>query len=206
MKQLIIYLAVIYLSILSSFAQMKKMENAANFVKQIEQNVSSVKSFESDFRQTKHIEAFNQDITSSGKFYYRANGKITLNYLTPLPYLIEISGDTIKLESDGKKNVMPLKNNKMLKEMNSIILACITGKFSNISNDYRMEFYENEQSYLITVIPVNENIKKYITQFDIYFNKKEISVDKLRISETKGDYTEYYFSNKKFNPSHSIKS
>jgi len=191
--------SIIFLNISVSFAQMKKIENVTAFAKQMEQSVLSVKSIESDFRQIKHIDAFDKDIASSGKFYYRATNKISLNYANPLTYLIVINGDKIKIESDGKKNVINLKDNKQLKEMHNMLTACMTGNFSGISNDYRMEFYEDEAFYLVNVKPVNESIKKYIMQFDIYLNKKDMSVDKLRISETESDYTEYCFNNKKFN-------
>ena len=197
MKQSIIYLTIIFMSISTSFAQMKKIENAESFVKKMGQNSSSVKSIESDFKQIKHIEAFNQDFVSSGKFYYRVNDKICLNYVVPKPYRIVINSNKIKVESDGKKNVMNLKDNKQMQEMQNMLSVCMTGNLSNISKDYRMEFYEDEQSYLITVKPVNEGTNKYM--LDVYLNKKDMSVDKLRISESESDYTEYIFSNKKIN-------
>ena len=192
-------LIVFFLNIFASFAQMEKIENATALINQMAQSILSVKSIESDFSQIKHINAFNRDITSSGKFYYMASDKISMNYVNPLSYLIVINGDKIKIESDGRKNIMNLQDNKQLNEMHSMLTACMTGNFSGISSDYRMEFYENVQFYLVTVMPVNESIKKYIIQFDIYLNKRDMSVDKLRITETESDYTEYHFSNKKFN-------
>lgn len=199
MKQSIIFFAVIFLNISTSFAQMKKIDNTASLVKQMEQNSSSVVSIESDFKQIKFVGAFNQEIVSSGKFHYKASDKIALNYTTPISYLIVINGDKIKIESDGKKNIMNLKDNKQMQGIQSILIACMTGNFLSISNDYHTEFYEDEQNYLITVKPVSDNIKEYVAQFDIYLNKKDLSADKLRVSETEKDYTEYQFSNKKFN-------
>jgi len=197
--QLFIYSIILLFNNSVIFAQTKKIENTPSFVKQMEQNALSVKSIESDFKQTKHIEAFNKDIVSSGKFYYKASNKIRLNYTLPSPYLIVINADKIKIESAGKKNVMNLKDDKQMKEMHNILTACMTGNFSGISNNYRMEFYEDGQFYLVSVKPVNDNIKKYVKQYDIYLNKKDMSVNKLRISETGSDYTEYDFSNKKIN-------
>jgi len=199
MRRLTIFLATVYLSISFSFAQMKKMENTALFVKQMEQRVPSVKSVESDFKQIKHIADFDQDITSSGKFYYIPADKVCLKYAKPQPYLVVISGDKIKIESDGKKNIMNLKDNKQLQQMQYILTVCLTGGFLNLPDDYQTAFFEDELSYLVTIKPVNESAKKSISQFDIYMNKKDMSVNKLRIYEPKGDYTEYYFSNIKFN-------
>ena len=41
--------------------------------------------------------------------------------------------------------------------------------------------------------------RAYINQIQIYLDKKDMSVHKLRLSETATNYTEYEFSNKKFN-------
>jgi len=199
MRQLLILLLTFFFSASVSFAQMKKMENSALFLKQMEQRVSTVKSIESDFKQIKHIEDFNQDITSSGRFFYVPSDKICLKYAKPQPYSVVINGAKIKVESGGKKNIMNLKDNKPMQEMQYILKICLAGNFSIISGDYRTEFYEDGQFYLVTIKPVNESAKKNITQFDIYLNKKDMLVDKLRVSETKGDYTEYFFSSIKFN-------
>ena len=199
MRQLILFLAMFFLSAFASFAQMKKMENVSLFVKQMERSLAQVKSVESDFKQIKHIEDFNQDIASSGKFFYVPNDKICLKYAKPLPYLVVINGAKIKLLSGGKKNIMNLKDNKQMQEMQYLLTTCFTGNLLNISNSYHTEFYEDESFYLATIKPVNENVKKEIIQFDIYLNRKDMRVDKLRIYETAGDYTEYSFSNMKFN-------
>ena len=197
MKQSIIFFSVIFLSISTSFAQMKKMENVDSFVKKMEQNASSVKSIESDFKQIKHIGAFKKDIVSSGKFYYKASDKVSLHYVAPQPYTVVMNSNKIKIESEGKKNIMNLKDNKQMQEMFNMLTVFMTGNLSNISKDYRMEYYEDGQYYLITVKPVNDSTNKYA--LDVYLNKKDMSVSKMRISENEGDYTEYHFSNQKLN-------
>ena len=199
MRQIIVFLATVFLTVSSSFAQMKKLENVSLFLKQMERNVSLIKSVESDFKQIKHIEDFNQDITSSGKFFYIPSDKIRLNYSKPLPYLVVINGDKIKIESNGKKNVMNLKDSKQMQEMQNMLKICLSDNFSNIPSDYTTEFYEDELFYLTIIKPVDESVRKYITQLDIYLNKKDMRVDKLRISETMGDYTDYFFTNMKYN-------
>jgi len=192
----IIYLIVILLNISTSFAQMKKMENVNSFVKKIEQTSSSVKSIESNFKQIKYISSFKQSIVSLGRFYYKED-KISLHYVTPRPYLVVINGGKIKIESPGKKNIMDLKDNKEMLEMNNMIKVCMTGNLSNVSKDYNMEFFEDDQYYMINVKPVNESAKKYM--LDLYFNKKDMAVDKMRMFENEDDYTEYQFINKKLN-------
>ena len=49
------------------------------------------------------------------------------------------------------------------------------------------------------MMPVSKAIQAYINQIQIYLDKKDMSVHKLRLSETATNYTEYEFSDKKFN-------
>ena len=178
--------------------QKKKMADVESFKKKIGEVAASVKSIESNFVQIKHMDIFNEDIKSEGKFYYKNEDKICLDYTKPNKYLIVINGDKIKTISDGKKNVMNLKSNKVMKEMRSMLSGCMSGNLSQISG-YQMEFFEDAQNYLIKVKPTNKSVQSYVSGFDIYMDKKDLSVSKLRISEAGNNYTDYLFNNKKFN-------
>lgn len=180
------------------YAQMKKVTDQTTLKSKLEQVASNLKSIESDFTQIKHLDVFNEDITSKGKFYYKHNDKICLNYAQPNNYLIVINGEKIKTVSEGKKNVMNLKSNKVMKEMRSMLAACMSGNISEM-NDYNTEFFEDAKNYLIKVKPTNKSIQSYISGFDIYMDKKDLSVSKLRIQENGKNYTDYLFINKKFN-------
>lgn len=198
MKRL--YYTLVLLIVLTSplCAQMQKVKDLASIQQRIGQVAKDVKSIECDFIQTKHLEIFNEDIISKGQFYYRAEDKISLNYTSPMPYLMVINGERIKIVSDGKKNIMNLKSNKVMKEMRLMLAGCMSGNLSEIKG-YEMDFFEDKQFYLIKVKPTNKDIMAYITQFDIYMEKSDMSVSKLRISEAGSNYTDYRFSNKKFN-------
>lgn len=179
-------------------AQTKKIQNIEAFKQKINKVASSIKAIECDFVQTKHMEIFNEDIVSSGKFYYQNEDMICLDYLKPTKYTIVINGNKIKTVSDGKKNIVNLKSNKVMKEMRSMLAACMSGNITQISG-YKMEYFEDVKFYLIKVIPTSQDVKSYISQFAIYMDKNDMSVSKLRITEAGNNYTDYQFKNKKFN-------
>ena len=197
MKRLYI-ITLILTTVCAMQAQMKKVTDIESFKKKVSEVATSVKSIESDFTQIKHMDIFNEDIKSEGRFYYKSDDKICLDYTKPNKYLIVINGEKIKTVSDGKKNVMNLKSNKVMKEMRSMLAGCMSGNLSQISG-YQMEFFEDGNNYLIKVKPTNKSVQEYVTGFDIYMDKKDLSVSKLRISESGNNYTDYLFSNKKFN-------
>lgn len=198
MKRLYIYFLLLFVCLLQINAQMKKLKDVDTFNKRVIQEAVSVKSIESDFTQIKHLDLFNENITSKGKFYYKHSDKISLDYSSPTKYLIVINGDKLKIVSDGKKNIVGLKSNKIMAEMRGMLTACMSGNISQISG-YKMEYFEDTNSYLIKIKPTNKSVQAYISGFDIYMDKKDMSVSKLRISENASDYTDYLFQNKKFN-------
>ena len=52
---------------------------------------------------------------------------------------------------------------------------------------------------MVKIKPTNKAVQAYIAGIEIYLDKKDMSVHKLRLSETATNYTEYEFYNKKFN-------
>lgn len=80
-----------------------------------------------------------------------------------------------------------------------MLTACMVGDLSNMSPGYALEYFEDTHYYLIQIKPVSKAIQAYINQIQIYLDKKDMSVHKLRLSETATNYTEYEFSDKKFN-------
>ena len=77
--------------------------------------------------------------------------------------------------------------------------SCMVGDLSNMSPGYALEYFEDAHYYLILIKPVSKAVQAYINQIQIYLDKKDMSVHKLRLSETATNYTEYEFSDKKFN-------
>jgi len=181
------------------YSQMAPMKNQGAFMKRLEENALSIKSIESNFEQVKHLDIFNDDVHSKGIFYYQATDKIAMNYTAPVRYSMVINGDILKTDSNGRTNTVSLGNNKMMKELRKMISACMTGDISELTKDYKTEYFEDDSNYLVTLKPESASIKAYITGFRIYFDKEDMSVKRLKIEEGTADYTEYRFSGQKLN-------
>ena len=87
---------------------------------------------------------------------------------------------------------MNLSANKMMGQMQDMLTACMIGDLSKMSSNYQLAYFEDAQFYLVKIKPVNKAVQAYITGIEIYLDKKDMSVHKLRLSE-------YEFYNKKFN-------
>lgn len=200
MRTLLTYLLLSILSIATAQAQaMKKLVNLQEFESKLAKEAQTVASIESDFTQVKYLDVFDEKVTSKGKFYYQKSNKIRMEYFHPMDYLIVINGSKLKVISDGKKSIMNLSSNKMMNQMQDMLTACMVGDLSKMSSSYQLTYFEDVRYYLVKIKPTNKAIQAYITGIDIYLDKKDMSVYKLRLSETATNYTEYEFYNKKFN-------
>ena len=178
---------------------MQKLTQPEAFETRLSQEAKQITSIESDFTQTKYLDVFDEKITSKGKFYYQKSHKICMEYAQPMNYQIVIHGDKLKIVSDGKKSIMDLRSNKMMNRMQDMLTACMVGDLSQMASGYALEYFEDARYYLVEIKPVSKAVQAYIHRIQIYLDKKDMSVHKLRLSETETNYTEYEFSDKKFN-------
>ena len=190
MNYMKILLLLLFCAVLPMQAQqMKKLTQLKDFEARLLQEAKNIESIESNFTQIKYLDVFDEKITSKGKFYYKKSNKICMDYAEPMNYLIVIN----------KKSIMDLHSNKMMNQMQDMLTACMVGDLSNMSPSYTLEYFEDARYYLIQIKPVSKAVQAYINQILIYLDKKDMSVHKLRLSETATNYTEYEFSDKKFN-------
>jgi len=199
MRTILITLFII-LGVSCTHAQtMKKLTQMQDFENRLAREAQTLQSIESDFTQVKYLDILDEKVTSKGKFYYQKSDKICMEYAEPINYLIVINGTRLKIVADGKKSIMSLNSNKMMNQMQDMLTACMVGDLSKMSSDYQLEYFEDAKYYLVKIKPVNKAIQAYIQGIEIYLDKKDMSVHKLRLAETATDYTEYEFYNKRFN-------
>ena len=196
---LIALLAIISIHPCTYAQSMKKLAQTRDFEARLAREAQTIQSIESDFTQVKYLDILDEKVISKGKFYYQKSNKICMDYAQPINYLIVINGSRLKIVADGKKSIMNLSSNKMMNQMQDMITACMVGDLTKMSADYKLEYFENTSYYLVKITPVNKAIQAYVSGIEIYLDKKDMSVHKLRLSETATNYTEYEFYNKRFN-------
>lgn len=179
--------------------EMKALAQVKEFENRLSQEAQTLQSIESDFTQVKYLNILDEEVISKGKFFYQKSNKICMEYAEPVNYLIVINGSQLKIVADGKKSVMSLSANRMMNQMQDMLTACMIGDLTKMAADYHLDYFENERYYLVKIKPVSKAIQAYISGMEIYLDKKDMSVHRLRLSETGANYTEYEFHNKRFN-------
>ena len=101
---------------------------------------------------------------------------------------------------EQKTSKVNTKNSKMMQSVNRVMMDCMRGTV--LSNpDFKTSVFENAQSYLVSMVPANDAMKKMFKQIDVYMKKGNYEVDRLSMVEQGGDYTDMDFSNTQYNVS-----
>lgn len=199
MKRLIIVVFILLAGLGISGQSWEKFDPSTEFNRRLSETALQSQSIVCDFVQEKYLDVFAEKVISKGKFYFRKADKICLSYTEPVDYLIVINGQKLKIVSDGKTNIVDLGTNKMMHGMNNLLAACMTGDLGLLKEGYQMEYLQDKESYLVKIKPLSQGMKAYMVEMAIWFDKKDMAVKQLRLSENANDYTEYRFLNRKFN-------
>lgn len=198
-----IFLAVFICTfIISAKAQptgFSAMKNSSGFKQKLIQVNQKTQTIQSDFVQEKHLDVFAEDISSKGKFWYKKQNKLRWQYTRPFNYLIVINGENISIKDDKKVNRFNSSSNKVFKQVNRMMTDIIQGNIFSNTNDFNFKYFENATLFLVIMSPKSKEMKEFLQQINVYFDKKDLSVSRLKMDESSGDYTNIKFINKKMN-------
>ena len=87
----------------------------------------------------------------------------------------------------------------MFEEMNRFISGCIQGDILKNNEEYNIEYLENEHEYYVELIPVSRTLREMLNKVQITFDRNNLTVDRITMIESGGDYTRIDFVNKDLN-------
>ncbi len=199
MKKLTTFIIIIALSI-TTFAQnnFKKVTNPEVLIQKLNSASKSTKTIDSDFKQYKHLDILENDIESTGHFSFRATNKVRWEYLQPYNYLIVMNGNQMWINDGNKTNKYDTNSNKMFKEINDLMVGMLQGKILK-SDKFEIVFLENSKQVLAKLKPKTPEMKEFLSEMQLFFDKKTYNVSKIKMLEHSGDYTLINFFNRKIN-------
>jgi outer membrane lipoprotein-sorting protein len=197
------YIAVfIFLACGSSYAQQvpaSPVKDVPAFKAKLEAMSQNVNTIESDFIQEKNLNVLANTIVSKGHFIFKKENNIRWEYLQPYKYLIIISNNKIFVKEEQSQKQYDIQSNKMFQEMNKFISGCIQGDILKNDKDFRIGYFEDDKSFFVSLMPKSEAMRKMLNEVQIWFAKSDLTVTRIRMVESGGDYTKIDFTNKKIN-------
>ncbi|HLT34044.1 MAG TPA: outer membrane lipoprotein carrier protein LolA [Aquaticitalea sp.] len=199
MKNRIGIFLVLLMIPVSGFSQEKLSENEQKAFKQkVLTTAQSITSIQSDFTQTKHLSVLENEIISEGKLYFKSPSLVKWEYITPYKNSSIFTNDKLFVNNEGKKDEMDLSSNRMFKSLNTLIVNSIKGDMFDESQ-FGISYFGTTNGYLVKFIPKDKRLKKFISSFELQFDKASAQVTQIKLLEPNDDNTTIVFKNKQIN-------
>jgi outer membrane lipoprotein-sorting protein len=203
----LLYISIIYiftLFILPGFNGFSQsgftiMKNPQQFSRSLSEITKSTNTIESKFIQEKNLSVISEKIITRGKFYFKKENKLRWEYTDPFRYLIIMNGDKVLIKDEKKENRFDAASNKIFTEINSIMVGAIRGTILTENKKFKIDFHESSEFNLVKLSPLSQQLKRYISEIRIFFNKENYAVSRLEIEEPSGDFTKIEFPGLKIN-------
>ncbi len=176
----------------------KPVADLAGFKTRFAAATKQTHSVKSDFVQEKNLGMLSEKIVSKGKFWFKKDNLVRMEYNQPFQYLVIINNNRVFVKDNQKENKISTKSNKLFQQINRLMVDCVQG--TALSNpDFTVAVFENQQAWLIELSPVSKGMKDYFKNINIVLAKKDYSINKLEMYEQSGDNTIINFVNKELN-------
>jgi outer membrane lipoprotein-sorting protein len=156
-------------------------------------------SISSEFIQVKEMAMLNEKITSKGRFYFKREKKLRWEYTSPYSYIIVFTNDMITVKSDDQVSRFNLQSNKVFREINRIILGSIQGTLLMDDLNFKASYNESKDNYIVRLQPLAQQIRESLAGIVIWFNRADLTVNRLELLEPGGDVTAIRFVNQSIN-------
>ncbi|HMJ45765.1 MAG TPA: outer membrane lipoprotein carrier protein LolA [Ferruginibacter sp.] len=155
-------------------------------------------SIKSDFVQVKNLKMLSEKITSKGKFWYKKESQVRMEYNEPFQYLMIVNKDKVFVKDGQKENKINVRSNKLFQQINKIMVDCMQG--TTLDNpDFKTRIFENKNTSLVELTPVIKSLQKLFRSITVIVDKKDYSVISIEMLEVSGDNTIIRFTNKELN-------
>lgn len=167
------------------------------FQSELKKKNEQVTSIKCDFTQTREVSFLANPVTKDGEFYFIKPNDMLLSF-DDGDY-IKMTGEWFEMKTAGHVTATKVASNPMLKNLNSILSACVIGDFDKMSRGFTVSYEQSATQWTIMLTPQRGKAAAKISRIVIVFDKSDMSLDLLKMEEKSGDYTAYGFSNKQFN-------
>jgi len=157
-------------------------------------------AIKSDFVQEKNLSMLSEKIVSKGKFWFKKESRVRMEYNQPFQYLMILNKDKVFVKDGQKENKVSTKSNKLFQQINKIMIDCMQGTTLN-NSDFKTRIFENKNTALVELTPVTKGLKELFKTIKVIIDRSNFSVSSIEMQELSGDNTIIHFTNKELNAS-----
>lgn len=176
----------------------KPVSDLEGFKKQFAKAAQQTQSVKSDFVQEKHLSLLADKIVSKGKFWFKKENRVRMEYASPTYYLMIINGKNVRIKDARTDKSISTGGNKLFEQISRITADCVQGNVLN-NADFTTKVLENGTQYLLQLTPVAKGMKQFFSRIELLVDKKDLNVAKIVMHEASGDRTEMTFIKRELN-------
>ena len=170
----------------------------AGFKTEFKSASSLVMSVESRFTQEKTLIALTETMTSSGRFWFKRDVGVRLEYMEPFNYLMIMKGDELMVRDNQRESRINMRSSKLFQQVNRVMVDCIQGSILE-SKDFTAKALENEGTYRVELTPQTKTLREFFELIILSVDKTDHTAKMIEMREPTGDKTVISFDNKKVN-------
>ncbi len=194
----LLMLSICCVAVQAQYTGYSPLTDFSKFKEQFSLASQKTTSIKSDFVQEKNLSMLSEKIISKGKFWFKKDNLVRMEYVQPFQYLMIINKNNVFIKDGQKENKVSTTSNKLFQQINKITVDCVQG--TALSNtDFSYKVFDNEKTFLVELTPTAKNLKAYFKTINIVVDKKDYSVIKIDMRELSGDNTVINFINKELN-------
>lgn len=186
-------LLTLLLSVLPAALCAQDAECRRRFEEELAAKSREIRTIACRFEQVRKSAVLKDEVRKTGLFHCKRPGRMRLLFADG--DRITMNGSDFLLVESGRKTVMKMQSNPMLRELQRLLEACMTADMERLTTGFVPTLRETEKQYELTLAPRRKNRLQEIV---LHFAKKDMSLDELRMNQTSGDYLLYRFSDKRF--------
>lgn len=176
----------------------KPVANLELFKQQFTKAAQSTNTIKSDFVQEKNLSLLSEKIVSKGKFWFKKENKVRMEYSSPTYYMMVINGKSFRIKDAKSDRNISTAGSKLFEQISKVTADCVQGNVLS-SKDFTTRVLENTQYYQMQMTPVAKGLKDFFNSIDLLVDKKDLAVIKITMHERSGDDTSISFSQRELN-------
>ncbi len=200
MRKLFLIVPVLFIgiSLCAQYPGYSPIADPVKFKIDFSEATKKILSIKSDFVQEKNLSMLSEKITSKGKFWFKKENQVRMQYSQPYPYLMILNKERVFIKDGQKENKISTRTNKLFQQINKIMIDCMQGTALN-NPDFKTRVFENKMNSLIELTPLTKGLKELFKSINVVVDRKDFSVASIEMLELSDDNTLFRFTNKELN-------
>ena len=199
MKYLQRVTTILFALIIMVAVQAQEPAIAKEFENRLSAASSQNRTITSRFTMVRGVAGIKKQVESCGGFYYDNSGNMAMIYDTPKGDKVVMNGDDFTIVVGGKTISSNSSSNPMMAQISYMMQASMSGDVAKLGRGWDLKIDKTEDQYRVSVMPTERRVKRYISVMTMLFDQSTMTLNSLRIDESRGGFTSYHFTSKKLN-------